>query len=62
MIHGTTLYVERNTSASLTAPLVLEIRRRFAAGETPLAIAASLGMPKSRIYRVTQGKTWGWLQ
>jgi hypothetical protein len=48
----------RNGSAKLTATLVLTARRRVAAGELPAAVAADLGVSRSTVSRLANGRTW----
>jgi hypothetical protein len=49
---------ERNGMAKLTAEKVAEIRRRRAAGETTVAIAADFGVSHTTVSLIARGKHW----
>lgn len=50
----------RNTRRSrhLSYEIACEIRRRYAAGETGLALAKEFGVGRSNLYQITGGHTW----
>lgn len=58
---GTSNRGERCGSAKLTEQIVIECRRRFAAGETQVALAAEFGVDQSVISDAVRGTTWGHL-
>jgi len=58
---GTSNQGERCASAKLTAAIVIECRRRYAAGETQRALAAEFGVDQSSISDAIRGETWGHL-
>lgn len=49
---------ERSATASLTDEIVLECRRRYAAGETQTALAAEFGVTSGAMNRAIKGYTW----
>jgi len=49
---------ESHPGAKLTEALVLEMRRRFKAGETGLALAAAYGVHQEVAWRAIHGLTW----
>ena len=53
---------ERCGSAKLTAAIVLECRRRYAAGETQTALAAEFGVSEPTISQLIHGVTWAHLR
>jgi hypothetical protein len=58
LLHGKTLRGEAVAQAILTAPDVIDIRRRYAAGELQYVIARELGVSKGTICRAVHGKSW----
>lgn len=52
---------ERVASARLTAAQVLEIRRRLAAGERGVDLAAAFGVKKSVVSKIARRATWSHL-
>lgn len=55
-VHG-----EEHSQARLDSALVLELRRRFAAGETGLALAAEYGVTQATAWKAIHGITWAHL-
>lgn len=55
---GTSNQGERCGSVRLTEAIVLECRRRYAAGETQTLLAAEFGVDQSVISDAVRGKTW----
>lgn len=55
---GRTCRGERRENAKLTEGLVLEARRRHAAGESQAAIAADMGVHQVTLGKAILGKTW----
>lgn len=51
----------RNGASKLTAPDVLSIRRRRAAGERRCDLATEFGVGIYTIRDIVEGRTWGWL-
>ncbi len=49
---------EKNTRASLTIPLVQEIRRRLKDGESPTTMAKDLGVNRMAIYDIRYDRAW----
>jgi len=49
---------ESNPHATLTDDLVLDIRRRFAAGETQAQLHHSLGLTRQQIHKVVRHLSW----
>jgi hypothetical protein len=58
IIHGTILSGERNGQAELTDAIVIEARRRAAAGERIDHIAASFGVNRLTLGQAIAGKRW----
>ena len=56
--HGTHNKGSRHNLAKLTEFLVVDIRRRYATGETPTEIAADVGVTRSNISSIVHRKTW----
>lgn len=56
--HGTMRHGEAHHNAKLTADKVREIRRRFAAGETQVAMAKEFGVRQCVVSDVVLRKTW----
>lgn len=56
--HGTKVRGEAQGLAKLTEADVLDLVARHEAGETVAAIARSLDVDKSTIYRILNGETW----
>jgi hypothetical protein len=52
---------ERSGSNKYTAKEIKAIRDRLHAGESVPAISAETGIPKSTLYGLRSGQTWGWL-
>lgn len=52
---------ERVNSAKLTPARIEEARRRYASGETQIALAREFGVTAQTVRRALQGKTWKWL-
>lgn len=48
----------RSGAAKLTAEIVIQCRRRFAAGETQVSLAAEFGVDQSVISDAVRGETW----
>jgi len=61
ILHGTSNRGERNRSARLTAPKVIEIRRLLSAGNTQSSVAKKYGVHAATIGSIAQGQSWGWL-
>jgi hypothetical protein len=55
---GTSNRGERCAAAKLTAEIVGECRRRYAAGETQTALAAEFGVDQAAMSRAIRGLTW----
>lgn len=55
------LYGEACPWAKLTVEQVLEIRGRYAAGWSRVALAAEYGVARKTIWEIVNGKTWAWL-
>lgn len=54
---------ERNGQARLTAPAVLDMRRRYAAGGvSERALAAEVGVAAATVHRALHGQTWAHLE
>lgn len=51
-------YGERNGSAVLTEPQVIEIRRRLAEGAMQKTLAAEYNVSQLAIHKIATGKTW----
>lgn len=49
---------EANRSAKITKDQAAEARRRCAAGESQSAVARSMGVSRTLIYRVVHNQTW----
>ena len=49
---------EHNGNAFLTTDQVVEIRKRFASGETAKSLASEFGVSYQSIQRIVQGKQW----
>jgi hypothetical protein len=49
---------EKSKWSKITWPLVDEMRRRHANGESNPSIARSFGLDRGTVYRITSGKTW----
>ena len=49
---------EANGRARLTRAEVLEVRRRYAAGETGTALAKEYGVVRTHMYRIISGDSW----
>lgn len=45
-------------TSKLTAPQVVELRERVARGERVVVIAADLGVTRSNVYKIMQGRSW----
>jgi hypothetical protein len=58
---GTSNQGERSVRAKLTEAIVLECRRRYAAGETQVALAAEFGVTSGAMSNAIHGKTWAHL-
>ena len=58
---GTSNRGEQNGGAKLTAAIVLECRRRRAAGELIKDLAIEYGVDKSSMSMAISGVNWGWL-
>lgn len=52
---------ERSNFAVLTDASALEAHRRLLAGETHRSVATSLGVSRSAITALAQGRSWAWL-
>lgn len=52
---------ERSATARLTEDIVLECRRRYAAGETQTALAAEFGVSSGAMSSAIHGRTWAHL-
>ena len=50
---------EKHPMAKLSTEIVLECRRRFAAGQTQTALAAEFGVSVSAMNYAVRGKRWG---
>lgn len=53
---------ERSASARLTERDVIEIRRRYAAGETQRSLAEEFGVDQSTVSYAISGRTWSYLK
>ena len=49
---------EANGHAKLSRDDVIEVRRRYAAGEAGTALAKEYGLARAHMYRVIQGSAW----
>lgn len=49
---------EKHHNAILTTTAVIEIRKRYAAGETQTSLAAEFGVGRTAVSRACAGKTW----
>jgi hypothetical protein len=58
---GTSNRGERQWQARLTADVVTECRRRYAAGETQVVLAAEFGVSQAHMSAVITGAVWSWL-
>ena len=58
---GTSNRGERQWQAKLTAEIVTECRRRYAAGERLGQLAAEFGINPASMSQVVSGATWAWL-
>lgn len=58
---GTSNQGERSAAATLTEAVVLECRRRYAAGETQSALAAEFGVSSGAMSNAIRGRTWSHL-
>lgn len=58
MLHGTTTKGEKSNTAKLTADDVIEIRKRFANGETQTAIAKDFSVTQSSISLIVLRQSW----
>lgn len=56
--HGTQFRGSTSPAAKLSEALVVEIRKRLAAGESQLSIARSIGVKGTTIGNVARGVTW----
>jgi hypothetical protein len=52
---------EKNKNAKLTSEMVMDMRRREAAGESPDSIAAATGVIRRQVSAVVTGKAWAHL-
>jgi hypothetical protein len=59
---GRSLAGERNVNAKLNDDAVRAIRRRRAAGESALSIAAAFGIPFQSVYSICKRERWGHVQ
>lgn len=59
--HGTMVRGERHHQAKLTAPQVLEIRRRVAAGATKASLAREFGVSQPAIRHIHVRRNWAHL-
>lgn len=55
LAHGTG---ERHGMSKLTCVQVVDIRKRYAAGESPKLLAIEFGIDRTHIYRITKRKIW----
>ena len=60
--HGTRAFGESNHLEKLTDSGVREIKRRLAAGESPTAIARSVGHSRQGINSIKSGRQWAHIQ
>jgi hypothetical protein len=58
---GTDIRGEDHKLSKLTDEIVLECRRRYAAGETQMALAAEFGVTSGAMNRAIKGYTWAHL-
>jgi hypothetical protein len=58
---GTLIYGEGITGSRLTEQIVIECRRRYAAGETMTVLAAEFGVTVSTMGEAVTGSTWAWV-
>jgi NUMOD4 motif len=58
---GTSNRGERQWQAKLTTEIVLECRRRYAAGERLGSLAAEFGITQSAMSQTVSGARWSWL-
>jgi hypothetical protein len=58
---GKTPRGERSGSNKYTAEQVSELRGRIERGERVSALSAETGIPKSTLYGMRSGQTWGWM-
>lgn len=56
--HGTQMRGEGHTGAVLAAADVVEIRKRYAAGETQPSIATAFGVSPSNVSRIVRREAW----
>ena len=56
--HGTMLRGTKHPGCKLTAEQVVEIRRRYAAGEYQWSIASSFGVSQTNVGLIVRRKTW----
>ncbi len=52
---------ERQGGAKLTSEQVIDLCKRFDAGESALSLSRELGVNESRVYAITSGRSWAWL-
>lgn len=58
---GTSNRGERSAVAKLTEAAVMEMRRRYAAGETQATLATEYGLAQNSLSQVITGARWAWL-
>ncbi len=56
--HGTSTHGEKNPMAKMGPDQVMEIRNRWASGESPKVLAEEFGLTKSGIQDLLRGRTW----
>ena len=52
---------EQVSNSKLTAPQVIEMRRRRALGETLTSLAKAFGITKGTVSSICRGRSWAWL-
>lgn len=51
----------RHNRRKWTEDQIRELKARLAAGESPLSLAKEFGMHHPQVYRIKNGKTYGWV-
>jgi len=56
--HGTSTVGQRNPMAKIGPAQVMDIRTRWAAGESPTALALEFGLSQPGVQDIVRGRTW----
>lgn len=56
--HGTSTHGKKNPMAKIGEDQVMEIRNRWASGESPTLLAQEFGLTQSGVQDIIRGRTW----